>query len=142
MDYKKIKSFEDACKAVNIDPKALPEVSMLPAIHQKAIVAHYKLIIIAEAINDGWQPNWNDSNEWKYFPWFEVEADEDRPAGFGFSYSYYDIWPSSTLVGSRLCFKTRETAIYAGKQFEDLYKDMMLIEQEVTEKPAKGRKKK
>ncbi|MCC6867050.1 MAG: hypothetical protein IT280_12920 [Ignavibacteria bacterium] len=141
MDYKKIKSFEDACKARKIDPKALPEVSMLPVIHQKAIVAHYKLIIIAEAINDGWQPNWNDSNEWKYYPWFEVETDEDRPAGFGFSCTSYVGWSTITSVGSRLCFKTRETAVYAGKQFADLYKEYMLIMPESEVKPKAGKKK-
>jgi hypothetical protein len=106
---------------------ALPDVSALPKKHQKALIAHYKLIIIAEALNEGWQPNWNDMNEYKYFPWFRVKADAKRPGGFGFSDSGYVSWAASTHVGSRLCFKTSALALYAGKQFEKLYKEYSLI---------------
>lgn len=122
-----IKTFEDACKALNIKPESLPVVSALPEKHQKALVAHYKLVIIAEALNVGWQPNWNDYNEYKYFPWFEVEATKEKPSGFGFSYSFtfYDV--ATTGVGSRLCYRTRELARYAGEQFAELYKDYFLI---------------
>lgn len=61
----KVKSFEDACQLLGIKT-TLPEVSMLPVNHQKAIIAHYKLVIIAEAINEGWKPNWDNWDERKY----------------------------------------------------------------------------
>ena len=71
----KIKTFEDACKALNLDPEqVLPIVSGVPEKHQKAIVSHAKLVIIAEALNEGWQPDWNDSGEWKYYPWFRMSS--------------------------------------------------------------------
>lgn len=122
----KIKSFEDACAALELTD-ALPDVSALPEKHRSALVAHYKLIIIAQAINEGWEPNWNDNNEYKYFPWFEVDANDKNPAGFGFSYANFDYWLTFTAVGSRLCFKTRDLALYAGKQFAELYKEYFLI---------------
>lgn len=125
----KIKTFEDACKHLGLDPVALPDVSKLPVKHQKAITANYKLTIIAEALNDGWQPNWNNWNEYKYYPWFEVEASEEQPAGSGFSRSSYVGSHSGTYVGSRLCYKSSELARYAASQFEDLYKDYLLIQQ-------------
>lgn len=125
----KIKTFEDACKHLGLDPAALPDVSKLPVKHQKAITANYKLTIIAEALNDGWQPNWNDWNEYKYYAWFEVEASEEQPAGSGFSHSYCVRSASVTGVGSRLCYKSSELARYAASQFEDLYKDYLLIQQ-------------
>lgn len=121
-----IMTFEDACKALNIAPN-VPEVSGLPEKHQKAIIAHYKLVIIAQALNNGWEPNWSNWDEYKYFPWLEVKADESNPSGSGFSYTDYDYSYSDTIVGSRLCFQTRELALYAAKQFEDLYKDYLLI---------------
>ncbi len=124
---KTVKTYEEACEKLGLKPMALPEVSVVPSKHQKALIAHFKLIIIAEALNDGWQPNWNDSDEYKYFPWFEIKADDKRPGGFGFSYTYYDHWHTDTTVGSRLCFRTRELATYAGKQFADLYKEYFLI---------------
>ena len=124
-----IKTFEDACKALNIDATAImPNFDVFPEKHRKAMTAHAKLIIIAEALNEGWQPDWNNSDQWKYYPWFEVEADEQRPAGFGFSYAYYGLWHSCTNVGSRLCFKSRELALYAGKEFGQLYIDYFLIQ--------------
>jgi hypothetical protein len=123
----KIKTYEGACKSIGLNPKSLPKVSALPIKHRNALVAHYKLIIIAQALNEGWEPNWNDSSECKYYPWFEVKATKNTPAGVGFSYSLCDRWYTSSTVGSRLCFKSSELALYAGKQFKKLYKDYFII---------------
>ena len=122
-----IKTFEDACKALNINPDALPDVSALPEKHRKAIVANYKLITITEALNEGWQPNWNDGSEYKYQPWFEIKASKEQPSGFGFSGSFCADWYTAADCGSRLCFKSRELCLYAIKQFEELYIDYYLI---------------
>ena len=118
----KVKSFEDACQLLGIEPN-VPEVSMLPDNHQKALVAHYKLVIIAEAVNEGWTPDWSDSDQYKYFPWFNMSSS----SGAGFSFGGYDYWFSYSLVGSRLCFKNRDLAKYAGQQFESIYKEFMTI---------------
>lgn len=122
----KIKTFEDACSHLNIGTD-LPEVGNLPEKHRSALQAHYKLIIIAQALNDGWEPNWNDWNEYKYYPWPDVDADADRPAGFGLSHFGYVYWYSITHVGSRLCYRTRELARYAFNQFKELYEEYFLI---------------
>lgn len=121
-----VKSFEDACKVLGIST-ALPEVGMLPEKHQKAIVAHYKLITICEALNEGWKPNWNDWDEYKYIPWPEVKASADKPSGFGFSDSYCGSTYAHTFVGSRLCFKSSELALYALEQFKELYIEYFLL---------------
>ncbi len=124
---KNITTFEDACKKLGIDPLALPVVTGLPEKHQKAIVAHYKLVIIAEAINDGWTPNWNDYSQCKYYPWFRVEANNERFSGFGLSYGGCGITSSLTVVGSRLCYFSSDAAEYAGTQFKELYEESYLI---------------
>lgn len=121
-----IKSFEDACKALSIEP-ALPGVSWLPEKHQKAIIAHYKLVIIAQALNEGWEPDWSNWSQYKYYPWMEIKATKKNPAGSGFSGYDFDYSSTITAVGSRLCFKSRDLAMYAGKQFEDLYADYWLL---------------
>ena len=126
-DYKVIKSFEDACKKECIDPNALPDLSNLPDEFKKPMIAHYKLMVIFKAINNGWIPNWNVA-DYKYFPWFEVEASDEQPSGFGFSCSGYDSWYSLTCVGSRLCTYSREVALYIAKQFEQEYIDLFLIQ--------------
>lgn len=121
MDYKKIKSFEDACQVLGMNPEefgiSFPQEA---AHHGKALAAHAKLVIITEALNGGWKPNWDDYDEWKYYAWFVMSPS-------GFRCDDCDNVSTSSLVGSRLCFKSRELAIYAGETFEDLYKDYFLI---------------
>jgi hypothetical protein len=127
MNYKDIKSFSDACKTLGISEENIPEVSMLPEKHQKSITAFYKLVTIIEAINNGWQPDWSDSNQWKYYAWFGVKASKKNPSGSGFSRSCYNLSNTRTYVGSRLCVDSSVKAIYLGEQFADLYKDYLLL---------------
>lgn len=118
----RVKSFEDACQVLGISTN-VPEVKGLPRKHQKAIIANYKLIIIAEALNEGWKPNWQDSDEYKYYPWFDMS----NPAGVGYSNSPYTASYTNASVGSRLCLKNRELAIYFGQTFTDLFNDSLLL---------------
>ena len=116
--YTDIKTFEDACKAINVEPTIIPDFSLYPESDQQAMIAHAKLVIIAKAINGDWVPDWTNSNWDKYYPWFEMGS----PSGGGFSFDDCDYWSAGSAVGSRLCFESREKAKYAGTQFEDLYK--------------------
>lgn len=118
----RVKSFEDACQVLGISTN-VPEVKGLPRKHQKAIIANYKLITIAEALNEGWKPNWQDSDEYKYYPWFDMS----NPAGVGYSYTHLTASNTSALFGSRLCLKNRELAIYFGQTFTDLFNDSLLL---------------
>jgi hypothetical protein len=117
--YTDIKTFEDACKVINLDAtKVIPNFSLFPESDREAMIAHAKLVVIAKAINGDWVPDWNNWNQYKYYPWFEMGS----PSGGGFSYYVYVDWATTSSVGSRLCFQTRDMAKYVGKQFEDLYK--------------------
>jgi hypothetical protein len=117
--YTEIKTFEDACKVLNLDAaKVIPDFSLFPVEEQEPMKAHAKLIIIAKAINGDWIPDWKNWDQYKYYPWFNMGS----PSGGGFSYRGYDFWRTYSYVGSRLCFETREKAIYAGQTFEELYK--------------------
>jgi len=118
----RVTSFEDACQVLGISTN-VPDVKGLPRKHQKAIVANYKLIIIAEALNEGWKPNWQDSDEYKYYPWFDMT----NPAGVGCSSTNPTATAAYASIGSRLCFKSDELAIYFGQQFTDLHNESMLL---------------
>lgn len=118
----RVKSFEDACQVLGISTN-VPEVKGLPRKHQKAIIANYKLIVIAEALNEGWKPNWQDSDEYKYYPWFDMS----NPAGVGYSNANFTASYTYAHVGSRLCLKNRELAIYFGQTFTDLFNDSLLL---------------
>jgi hypothetical protein len=120
-----IKTFEDACVALGISTE-IPDFSNSPKKHRNALIAHYKLVIINEALNEGWEPNWGNWNERKYFPWFDFKEGSDKSSGFGFSCGDWTCSNAVTSVGARLCFKTSDLAEYAGKQFIELYKEYFI----------------
>lgn len=86
-------------------------------------IAYRQVKLIVKALNEGWLPDWTNSGQSKYFPWFNMGSS----SGSGFSCNVYDDWYTYSHVGSRLCFKTRELAEYAGKQFKEIYKQYMTI---------------
>ena len=125
MDIKdKVKSFEDACKVLDITP-SIPVVTGIPEKYQKPLIANYQLMVIAEALNEGWTPDWSNGEWDKWYPWFNM--DNSSSAG-RFSFLGADGQRSVSHVGSRLCFKSEELADYAGTQFLELYRELFVIE--------------
>jgi hypothetical protein len=118
--FRDIKTFEDACEALGIssDGGCMPVYDEEESADE---IAYKKLKVIVAAINQGWTPDWRDSSQTKWFPWFRVLS-----SGSGFSVSHYDYVNASTCVGSRLCFETKEKAEFAATQFIDLYKSFLL----------------
>jgi hypothetical protein len=122
---KLVKTFEQACESLGLDPvNIIPEVSFYPEDSRKAVVAMAKLLIINRALNGDWKPDWNNVEEYKYYPWWNMEKTDDNPSGFGL-YCVYYFHLSTSGVGSRLCFQTRSLAEHAAKHFIDLYRDML-----------------
>lgn len=113
------------------------------------ILAYLKLRIIVAALNEGWEPKFV-KGEYRWAPWFslltneEIDKmdDEDKEevcrvvgrsyngasafGGLVFSYAHHASSYSNSSFGSRLAFKTSELAEYAGKQFIEFYRDMMI----------------
>lgn len=113
----RIKTFEDACREIEVFPSDLTLQGVgVTDDDLKAISAFHKLTIVAKALNEGWKPDWNNDDEYKYYPYFDMQN--------GFVFDDYDVIIQISFVGSRLCFKNSELAEYAGKQFLDLYKDL------------------
>lgn len=112
----KIKTVEDAFKLTG-RPKI--DFSMIPnepnddgiSLRDK-VSAEYEMYVVSEAINEGWSPDWDNSDQTKWRPWFIMS-----PSGFSFSHSNYD--RSIAGSGSRLCFETEEKSNYVAKQFLD-----------------------
>lgn len=140
----RIKTFEDACKELGNHPfvKEYALINPFTNDYSKDLVAYLKLRIIVAALNEGWKPKFT-KNESRYYPWFDLytkeqydELNDEKKEycvlcsgsyfGFVCCYSVYDTSASFTYFGSRLAFKTRELAEYAGKQFIDLYANFYL----------------
>ena len=115
----KIKTFEDAQKATG--RPNVPDLSNFPEDLRTYFENQYKAVVIIEALNEGWKPDWNDGNEPKYIPWFKVS-----PSGFSFGVTYYNCSLPDAGNASRLCFQTRALAEYAGRQFLDIYQNIIL----------------
>lgn len=121
-----ITSFEQACQIRGYDPeKCLPDVSMYPEKHQTAVIAAAKLFIINEAVNEGHEFDWSDYDEYKWYPWFDMEVTEENPSGFRFDGACCDLVLSD--VGSRLCYRTKAAAEHAGRTFIDIYRELMVM---------------
>ena len=122
-----IKTFEDACKVLGLEPENFPIVENLPEKDQRSIIAYYKLVIIIRSLNEGWEPDFTDWKQWKYWNWFYLES-YGAAAGFACATTSNAASTTYANVGSRLCFKTRELATYAREQFQDLYFEYLFIE--------------
>lgn len=94
---KKITSYEDACKVLNIQPINEEVFNAFPKEDQRSMLAYHKLTVITRALNNGWKPNWDDQNEWKYYPLFRyvnaglscahtISAAADSVAALGFAF--------------------------------------------------------
>ena len=115
----KIKTFEDAMNATG--RKEVPDFSSFPEDMRKHFEALFKMVVIVEALNEGWKPDWDNYNECKYYPWFEMS-----PSSFAFDDSLYADVYALAGGGSRLALKSEQLANYCGKQFLELWKEMLL----------------
>lgn len=115
--FKDIKTFEDACEELGIDD---PE-SLFTGNDTPDEIAYKKLKVVVKAINQGWVPDWGNTNERNWWPWFNLSS------GFGFSHSGYVYGYANAYVGSRLCFESEAKSNYAATQFIDLYKQFLML---------------
>ena len=115
----RIKSFEDAMEETG--RPNVPDFSNVPQDMREYFKAQYKMSVIAEALNEGWTPNWDNDNERKWRPWLVMS-----PSGFAFCGSTFGYSLAYAGSGSRLCFKTRELSDYAGEQFIDLWREFII----------------
>jgi len=116
----RIKTFDDVLDHLDIDQDDF-EDRIEDMTQDEA--AYVKVKLIARVLNEGWIPDWTNSSEYKYYPWFKMGS----PSGVGFSFVVNGDWTTDSNCGSRLCFKSRDLAIHAGKTFENIYKDFFTL---------------
>lgn len=146
----RIKTFEDACNALGDEHPLVTQYRLTAAAYKgdpmtEDFIAYLKLRIIVAALNEGWEPKFTE-DECRCFPWFYFytkeeydKLDDEKKGrcvlrsggstysgyGFVFCFANNDASFSSTFVGSRLTFRTRELAAYAGRQFTEEWADFM-----------------
>lgn len=110
----RVKTFEDAMAITGRPP--VPNFSNVPGDMREYFENQYKAVVITEALNEGWKADFEDSNQRKWFSWFYRVS-----SGFVFNSAYYYCSSADAGSAARLCFKSKELAEYAGKQFLDIY---------------------
>lgn len=129
----RVKSYADACTVLGI--AEMDEKAMNACCFRPDEIARRKLETITEALNEGWRPDWNNTDEPKYFPWFYIKPGAGKDAEGKPNGAYAGLSCASTLnaasntiayFGSRLCFHERRTAAYAGDTFRDLYAQILV----------------
>ena len=135
----RIKTFTDACNALGDEHPLVKEywgVVNVDLDITQDLIAYLKLRIIVAALNEGWEPKF-EKGEYRYYPWFYLytkeqydELDDEEKgrcvlrSGY-YTFSSYGFAYSFSHVGSRLAFRTRELAAYAGRQFTEEWADFM-----------------
>lgn len=149
----RVKTFEDAIAELGEDNNLVIMFKHFEAegfaAGSEDLIAYLKLRIITAALNEGWTPQFTD-DEYRYYPWFQLYNEEfwnnlseddkwQRSVVFGgyaangvntdFAFAHLNYAPSGTGVyfGSRICFKSKELALYAGKQFASLWMDFCYL---------------
>ena len=152
----RIKTFDDALQELNTKAISGDETAAIlladyesnaDNIKNPQILAYMRLAIIAYALNEGWEPKFT-TDEYRYYPWFclytQKEIDEmdeedkgrvlgrsnnNAGADAGVAYSYTGSASTGSYAGhgGRLCFKTRDLAEYAGKQFLDIWAEFIMF---------------
>ena len=122
MNFQDIKTFEDACTAKGYDTAAIrsADLSKFPEHLRETIQAQAEALIVTEAINGDWEPDYNNDDQRKWFPWFDMEVTEKNPSGFAFWNSHFGRTDARAGLGSRHVFETSDKAKHAGTVFIDM----------------------
>ena len=117
----RVKTYEDACK--ELGRQAYNEDQLMKLGLTKNDIAYQKMVVIVEALNEGWKPDVCDSNVRRWYPWFDPKG---SPSSFAFGDSGYAYGIARAGSGSRLALKSEELADYCGRQFLQLWKEIIL----------------
>lgn len=122
----RVKTYEDACKVLGVEP--INEQNAKAQGFRSDEIARRKLETIAAALNEGWKPDWNNTDQYKYYPYFYIQENAKGKGSAGLSSAVASSSASvtSATIGSRLCFYASRLARYAGNQFTDLYEQILI----------------
>ena len=131
----RVKTFEDACKELGEDHKLVQQFKAIQEAiaEDKEATAYFKLGIITAALNEGWEPDFTNDNEYRYYPYIclltkeelehkdEAWKEEHNLLLWAVATSYSAWSYAYAGISARHAYKTEELAIYSGKQFTELW---------------------
>lgn len=116
----RVKTFEDVISILELKRQEYWIPYNNPSTPQeKSLNAQARLFKIAEAYNEGWKPNWDNSSEYKWFPYY-YKSDGSWSVS-------HDGWPALLYFPSGLVFKSKELSIDAYNKFKDIFDDYFMV---------------
>lgn len=109
----RVTDYESACEVTGRTPLKLSDFDIFAKKDRKRYWNRHQLTVITEALNEGWEPDF-DKSDYKYYNYFYKEK------SVGFS-SYVGSGCYVAFVGSDLVFKNNDLADYARTQFKENY---------------------
>jgi len=112
----RIRYYTDICLELGIEELTIDHFHFLPLEQRERMLAYHKICNISKVFNAGWIPNFTDSNEKKYFPYFIKNKDGSWSVR---SYTYCDA--DCSHLGFGLYFKEDKLALKAANLFKEIY---------------------
>ena len=150
----RIKTVEDACNELgeeNVLVQAYRTAEFNTSGNQNDVsdvFAYLKLRVIAEALNEGWEPHFT-TDEYRWYPWFYLYTQEEidnmgeekkkklwlfggyslsgSACGLASAHSSDDWSYSNSIRSARLAVKSESLANYFGQQFIDIWSDYVAL---------------
>jgi len=109
----RVKGYKDALKVLCRHGLTLDAFTLGRSDKQaKREFARHKIVTVIEAINEGWIPNWDNENEYKWFNYFR-----NKSRGFSSGSYYYNVCNS----GSDLAIQSSDKADYVALIMREEY---------------------
>lgn len=112
----RVTDYESACKELGIEPLTESDFGILPEKDQKRYFNRHQITIVVRALNEGWEPDFQNHSEYKYYNY--PYTDGKGGFSFGVADQYYFAYAASDLY-----YKSYELAEYGQKIMKQQYLD-------------------
>ena len=124
--YKKITTIAAAFKYLGIPKDFVYDASQWPESMRAHKIIEFNLQMVILAINEKWEADWTNTDEFKYWIWWNIISKIKGVSGRGLSLGDVDCVDSDAGVGPRHVFKDKERAKHAAQYFLPLYETFIL----------------
>lgn len=114
-----IKSLDDIYTYLDINRELVIPFKNPSTKQERSINAMFDIQNISKVLNGNWVPNWEDTDEYKYYPYFRKE----ELSSWVVDNCSCDCWDAG--LGFGCYFKTEKLALFAGKTFLETYIDYL-----------------
>lgn len=116
IDLFKIKTYKEVCKKLKEKELTINDFKFLAVEYRKKALASTKLQQIEKLFNGSWVKDFNNSNQRKYYPYFEKRSS-------GWLVHSVHGYRCSSRAGAAF-YKDEQTAKYCGSTFINIYSDL------------------